>query len=115
MPAHISQENGKLVVEYKKNYEKKLASIGYKKDDDPIDVIIESVGEDKSVLLSILQNSHARLLAYRILDSNNLLGNLTMDSYALKSDQDLIEKKQNFTRLLRISHLIPRLVTISMR
>ena len=93
VPVHISQQEGKLKVEYKKNYEKKLASIGYSKKDDPIDVILESVGEDRSVLLSILQNSHARLLAYRILDNHKLLGNLTMDSYAIKSDQDLIEKK----------------------
>src|SRR5699024_5782174 len=87
VPVHISQSEGKLKVEYKKNYEKKLASIGYSKNDDPIDVILESVGEDRSVLLSILQNSHARLLAYKILDNHKLLGNLTMDSYALKSDQ----------------------------
>lgn len=101
VPAHISQHDGKLKVEYKKNYEKKLASIGYSKNDDPIDVILESVGEDRSVLLSILQNSHARYLAYRILDNNNLLGNLTMDSYALKSDQDLIEKKARLHKAFR--------------
>lgn len=101
VPAHISQHEGKLKVEYKKNYEKKLASIGYSKNDDPIDVILESVGEDRSVLLSILQNSHARYLAYRILDNNNLLGNLTMDSYALKSDQDLIEKKARLHKAFR--------------
>ena len=101
VPAHISQHEGKLKVEYKKNYEKKLASIGYSKNNDPIDVILESVGEDRSVLLSILQNSHARYLAYRILDNNNLLGNLTMDSYALKSDQDLIEKKARLHKAFR--------------
>lgn len=101
VPVHISQSEGKLKVEYKKNYEKKLASIGYSKNDDPIDVILESVGEDRSVLLSILQNSHARYLAYRILDNNNLLGNLTMDSYALKSDQDLIEKKARLHKAFR--------------
>ena len=101
VPVHISQSEGKLKVEYKKNYEKKLASIGYSKNDDPIDVILESVGEDRSVLLSILQNSHARLLAYKILDNHKLLGNLTMDSYALKSDQDLIEKKARLHKVFR--------------
>lgn len=101
VPVHISQSEGKLKVEYKKNYEKKLASIGYSKNDDPIDVILESVGEDRSVLLSILQNSHARLLAYKILDNHKLLGNLTMDSYALKSDQDLIEKKARLHKSFR--------------
>lgn len=101
VPVHISQSEGKLKVEYKKNYEKKLASIGYSKNDDPIDVILESVGEDRSVLLSILQNSHARLLAYKILDNHKLLGNLTMDSYALKSDQDLIEKKARLHKAFR--------------
>ena len=93
VPVHIDQKDGKLLVEYKKNYEKKLASIGFNKKDNPTDVILESVGEDRSVLLSILQNSHARLLAYKILESNKLLGSLTMDDYAIKSDQDLIEKK----------------------
>ena len=101
VPVHISQSEGKLKVEYKKNYEKKLASIGYSKNDDPIDVILESVGEDRSVLLSILQNSHARLLAYKILDNHKLLDNLTMDSYALKSDQDLIEKKARLHKVFR--------------
>ena len=101
VPVHISQQEGKLKVEYKKNYEKKLASIGYSKKDDPIEVILQSVGEDRSVLLSILQNSHARLLAYKILDNHNLLGNLTMDSYALKSDQDLIEKKARLHKVFK--------------
>ncbi|MFO3667372.1 MULTISPECIES: penicillin-binding transpeptidase domain-containing protein [Anaerococcus] len=93
IPAHANQVNGNLKLEYKKNYEKKLASIGFTKDDEPTDVILESVGNDRSVLLSILQNSHARLLAYKLLEDNNLLGKLTMDEYAIKADQDLIEKK----------------------
>ena len=101
VPVHISQQDGKLKVEYKKNYEKKLASIGHKKDDDPIDVILESVGEDRSVLLSILQNSHARILAYKILDSNKLLGDLAMDAYSIKSDQDLIEKKAKLHKVFK--------------
>lgn len=101
VPAHISQKDGKLKVEYKKNYEKKLANIGHKKDDDPIDVILESVGEDRSVLLSILQNSHARLLAYRILDSHKLLGSLSMEPYSIKSDQDLIEKKARLHKVFK--------------
>lgn len=101
VPVHISQENGKLKVEYKKNYEKKLANIGHKKDDDPIDVILESVGEDRSVLLSILQNPHARLLAYRILERHKLLGSLTMDAYAIKSDQDLVEKKARLHKVFK--------------
>ena len=101
VPAHISQENGKLKVEYKKNYEKKLAYIGHSKDDNPIDVIVQSVGEDRSVLLSILQNSHARLLAYKILDANKLLGDLAMDAYCLKSDQDLIEKKARLHKVFK--------------
>ena len=101
VPVHISQQDGKLKVEYKKNYEKKLASIGHKKDDDPIDVILESVGEDRSVLLSILQNSHARILAYKILDANKLLGDLAMDAYSIKSDQDLIEKKSKLHKVFK--------------
>lgn len=93
IPVHIRQSAGELKVEYKKNYEKKLKSIGFSKDDEPIEVILQSVGDDKSVLLSILQNSHARILAYNILSENGLLGNLTMDPYGIKADQDLIEKK----------------------
>lgn len=101
IPAHIRQKDGKLDVEYKKNYQKKLESIGYSKDDDPIDVVLESVGEDRSVLSSILQNSHARLLAYRILDENDLLGSLTMESHAIKSDIDLIEKKAKLHKVFK--------------
>lgn len=101
VPAHISQQDGKLKVEYKKNYEKKLASIGHKKDDDPIDVILDSVGEDRSVLLSILQNSHARLLAYKILENHNLLGSLAIEPYSIKSDEDLIEKKARLHKVFK--------------
>ncbi|WP_296112999.1 penicillin-binding transpeptidase domain-containing protein [uncultured Anaerococcus sp.] len=101
IPAYISQKEGKLRVEYKKNYQKKLASIGYSKDDDPIDVVLDSVGEDRSVLSSILQNSHARLLAYRILDENDLLGSLTIESHAIKSDIDLIEKKAKLHKVFK--------------
>ena len=101
VPAHISQQDGKLKVEYKKNYEKKLASIGHKKDDDPIDVILDSVGEDRSVLLSILQNSHARLLAYKILENHNLLGSLAIEPYSIKSDGDLIEKKARLHKVFK--------------
>ena len=93
IPAHVSQKNGKLNVEYKKNYEKKLASIGYDKDDAPIDVILDAVGEDRSVLLSVLQNSHARILAYKLLKDHDYLSNLTLKPYAIKADVDLIEKK----------------------
>ena len=51
IPAHVSQEEGKLKVTYKKNYKKKLQEIGHNENEDPIDVIVESVGDDRSVLL----------------------------------------------------------------
>nr|WP_072537698.1 penicillin-binding transpeptidase domain-containing protein [Anaerococcus mediterraneensis] len=101
LPAHARQENAKLVVEYKKNYEKKLEAIGFSKDDDPIDVTIKAVGDDRSVLLSVLQNSHARFLAFKLLHENNLLGNLKLDPYAIKADQDLIEKKARLHKVFK--------------
>ena len=51
IPAHVSQEEGKLKVTYKKNYKKKLQEIGHNENEDPIDVIVESVWDDRSVLL----------------------------------------------------------------
>lgn len=99
IPAHVSQEEGKLKVTYKKNYKKKLQEIGHNENEDPIDVIVASVGDDRSVLLSILQNSNARILAYNILEANNLLGNISLEPYVIKANEDMIEKKAKLSKV----------------
>lgn len=98
IPAHVSQKDGVLNVKFKDHSENKLRAIGYTKEDNPVDVVINSVGNDRSVLLSILQNSNARLLAYNILENNDLLGNITLKPYVVKADEDLIEKKAKLSK-----------------
>lgn len=99
IPAHVSQADGVLNVRFKDNSEDKLEAIGYNIDDNPIDVVVESVGNDRSVLLSILQNPNARVLAYDILESNNLLGSISLKSYVIKADEDLLEKKAKLSKV----------------
>lgn len=82
IPANVSQQEGKLKVSYRQNSKNKLKSIGYSENDNPIDVVVDAVGNDRSVLLSILQNSNARVLAYDILKSNDLLGSETINNQA---------------------------------
>lgn len=98
IPAHVSQEDGKLDVTFKDNASEKLKSIGYSMDDNPIDVVVEAVGKDTSVLLSIMENSNARLIAYKLLSDHNLLGALTMEEYVVKADEDQVEKKAKLSR-----------------
>lgn len=99
IPCHVGQKDGDLAISYKENSGEKLKSIGFSKNDDPMDVIVESVGEDESVILTILQNSHARKLAYDLLVENGLEGDLVLKDYAVKSDEDFIEKKAKLHKL----------------
>ena len=99
IPCHVGQKDGELAIHFKKNSGDKLKSIGFSKNDDPMDVIVESVGEDESVILTILQNSHARKLAYDLLVENGLEGDLVLKDYAVKSDEDFIEKKAKLHKL----------------
>lgn len=99
IPCHVGQKDGELTINFKKNSGDKLKSIGFSKNDDPLDVIVESVGEDESVILNILQNSHARKLAYDLLIENGLEGDLVLKDYAVKSDEDFIEKKSKLHKL----------------
>ncbi|WP_308655159.1 penicillin-binding transpeptidase domain-containing protein [uncultured Anaerococcus sp.] len=99
IPCHVGQKDGELSISYKENSGEKLKSIGFSKNDDPMDVIVESVGEDESVILTILQNSHARKLAYDLLVENGLEGDLVLKDYAVKSDEDFIEKKAKLHKL----------------
>ena len=98
IPAHVSQQDGQLNVSFKDHSESKLKSIGFSKNDNPIDVVTKAVGNDRSVLLSILQNSNARLLAYNILKDYDLLGSITLEPYVVKADEDLIEKKAKLSK-----------------
>lgn len=99
IPCHVGQKDGELAINFKKNSGEKLKSIGFSKNDDPLDVIVESVGDDESVILTILQNSHARKLAYDLLMENGLEGDLVLKDYAVKSDEDFIEKKAKLHKL----------------
>lgn len=99
IPVNVDQEDGKLSVTYRENSKEKLKSVGYSENDSPLDVIVDAVGDDRSVLLSILQNSNARLLAYDILKSNDLLGSITMDPYVIKANEDMIEKKAKLSKV----------------
>ena len=99
IPCHVGQKDGELAISFKENSGEKLKSIGFSKNDDPMDVIVESVGEDESVILTILQNSHARKLAYDLLVENGLEGDLVLKDYAVKSDEDFIEKKAKLHKL----------------
>ncbi len=99
IPCHVGQIDGELAISFKENAGEKLKSIGFGKNDDPLDVIVESVGEDESVILTILQNSHARKLAYDLLKENGLEGDLVLKGYAVKSDEDFIEKKAKLHKL----------------
>lgn len=99
IPCHVGQKDGDLAISFKENSGEKLKSIGFSKNDNPMDVIVESVGEDESVILTILQNSHARKLAYDLLVENGLEGDLVLKDYAVKSDEDFIEKKAKLHKI----------------
>lgn len=99
IPANVSQEEGRLKVTYRDNSKNKLEAVGYSENDNPIDVVIDAVGNDRSVLLSILQNSNSRILAYNILKTNNLLGSITMEPYVVKASEDMIEKKAKLSKV----------------
>ena len=99
IPCHISQEDGKLSISFKKNAGEKLKSIGKSVNSDPVDVIVEEIGNDRSVISSILQNSHARKLAYDILEEYGLTDDLIIKDFAVKSDEDFLEKKAKLHKL----------------
>ena len=61
--------------------------------------IVKAIGDDKSVLLSVLENSFARKLAYDILDQNNLLGSIVLKPCAVKADEDFVEKKAKLSKV----------------
>lgn len=99
VPCHISQVDGELSISFKKNAGEKLKSIGKSVNSDPVDVIVEEIGNDRSVISSILQNSHARKLAYDILEEYDLTDDLIIKDFAVKSDEDFLEKKAKLHKL----------------
>ncbi|MBM0045934.1 penicillin-binding protein [Anaerococcus sp. mt242] len=99
IPANVSQEDGQLKMAYRENSKNKLKAVGYSEDQAPIDVVVDAVGNDRSVLLSILQNSNARRLAYDLLKNANLLGSIEMEPYVVKANEDMIEKKAKLSKV----------------
>ncbi len=98
LPIHVTQNEGVVEAKFKDNPDNKLASAGYRSDQNPIDIVVDAVGNDRSVLLSILDNSNARILAYELLDNANLLGSISLKPYVVKADEDMIEKKAKLSR-----------------
>ncbi|MDD7463383.1 MAG: penicillin-binding transpeptidase domain-containing protein [Anaerococcus sp.] len=96
VPVLVSRsKDGKLKLKYTDNAEERLKSIGYTMEDDPIDVVVAEINEDRSVIKNILENAHARKIAYDILTENNLQGNIILKDYAIGADEELLQKKAN--------------------
>lgn len=93
IPILVSQDKNKLKVVYKDNAKEKLKAIGHNINEDPIDVVISSIGEDKSVIKNILENNQARFLTYKIIKENKLESNLILKDCSLTADEKFIQKK----------------------
>lgn len=93
IPILVKQKNNKLNLVYKENAKEKLKALGHSTKDDPIDVVVSSIGGDKSVIKNILENNQARLLTYNILKEKNLESNVILKDYSLMADEKLIQKK----------------------
>lgn len=91
-------ETGKLKLKYTDNAKEKLELIGYNIEDDPIDVVVAQINDDKSVLKNILENSHARKIAFEILKENGLETNIILKDYAISADEEFLQKKANLHR-----------------
>lgn len=99
VPVLVSEdETGKLKLKYTDNAKEKLELIGYNIEDDPIDVIVAQINDDKSVLKNILENSHARKIAFEILKENGLETNIILKDYAISADEEFLQKKANLHR-----------------
>ncbi|MGO3017660.1 MAG: penicillin-binding transpeptidase domain-containing protein [Anaerococcus sp.] len=99
VPVLVSEdETGKLKLKYTDNAKEKLELIGYNIEDDPIDVVVAQINDDKSVLKNILENSHARKIAFEILKENGLETNIILKDYAISADEEFLQKKANLHR-----------------
>lgn len=99
IPLLVSRDDEGLKLEYKDNAENKLKSIGYSLEDDPIDVVVNSIGDDKSVIKNILENNQARVLTYNIIKEHGLNSNIILKDYALNSDEKYIQKKASLNNI----------------
>lgn len=93
IPILVKQKNNKLNLVYKENAKEKLKALGHSTKDDPLDVVVSAIGDDKSVIKNILENNQARLLTYNILKEKNLESNVILKDYSLIADEKLIQKK----------------------
>lgn len=93
IPILVKQKNNKLNLVYKENAKEKLKALGHSTKDDPLDVVVSAIGDDKSVIKNILENNQARLLTYNILKEKNLESNVVLKDYSLMADEKLIQKK----------------------
>lgn len=93
IPILVKQKNNKLNLVYKENAKEKLKALGHSTKNDPLDVVVSAIGDDKSVIKNILENNQARLLTYNILKEKNLESNVILKDYSLMADEKLIQKK----------------------
>lgn len=93
IPILVNIENNKLKLTYKDNAEEKLKSIGRSINDDPIDVVVDAINADRSVIKNILENNQARFLVYKIIKEKNLESNVIIKDCSLSSDEKFIQKK----------------------
>lgn len=99
IPLLVSQDENGLKLEYKDNAENKLKSIGKSINDDPIAVVVDAIGDDKSVIKNILENNQARVLAYDIVKENGLNSNVVIKDYAITADEKFIQKKASLNKI----------------
>ena len=93
IPLLVSQKDSEIKLSYKDNAKSKLKSINHTINEDPVDVVVSEIGEDKSVIRNILENNQARILAYNILKDKNLESNVILKDYTLAADEKFIQKK----------------------
>ncbi|WP_276877020.1 penicillin-binding transpeptidase domain-containing protein [Anaerococcus hydrogenalis] len=93
IPLLVSQKDSEIKLSYKDNAKSKLKSINHTINEDPVDVVVSEIGEDKSVIRNILENNQARILAYNILKDKNLQSNVILKDYTLAADEKFIQKK----------------------
>ncbi|MSS77184.1 penicillin-binding protein [Anaerococcus sp. AGMB00486] len=99
IPLLVSNDENGLNLKYKDNAESKLKSIGHSINDDPVSVVVESIGDDKSVIKNILENNQARILAYNIIKKQGLNSNIILKDYAISADEKFIQKKASLNNI----------------
>ncbi|MDO4593843.1 MAG: penicillin-binding transpeptidase domain-containing protein [Tissierellia bacterium] len=101
LPISISlNENNEIQAELddRKDLDKILSEYNFSQSDDPIYMISQSIGDDKSVIRNILENPLARKSLYEVLTENSLQSNIVLDDMILKNDKDYIQKKADLSK-----------------